>query len=229
LTLPHFSGSRLRGESSYSGPTPPASRWKSTTTNAHDAVQERFSHLVEGALSSARGEMRVMRPSGVSNAVLTESLRKFVAISPGSPAIELQVEYRDGSRGPAFILRSTPLRDRPISSEWNQLRFALLSVRHVELDEIVHGAWLRNSRISRPRPMGDTDTLVFELSRRQLRALDTKKPTLIYMYQTGLEPAIVGFYRAVAHHLREYPGSVAVIPRFFVGEGRYSDGMIWTT
>ena len=38
----------------------------------------------------------------------------------------------------------------------------------------------------------------------------------LHMYQTGLETAVVGFYRAVTVHLMRFPGSVSVQPMYFV-------------
>ena len=83
-----------------------------------------------------------------------------------------------------------------------ELRFALLSIRHTEMDAVVDGAWLRNAEISRPRPAAQTDDLVYETSLRQLDELcRSERHVRLYMYQTGLETAVVGFYRALANHL----------------------------
>jgi hypothetical protein len=41
------------------------------------------------------------------------------------------------------------------------------------------------------------------------------EPAIIYLYQTGLDAAIVGIYRAVTERLLTLPGSVVVIPRYF--------------
>lgn len=112
---------------------------------------------------------------------------------------------------------------------WRVLRFTLMSVRHVDMDLVVDGAWLRNSRVSRPRPAGLTDGIVFDTSLRQLQCLDASVPTLICMYQTGLEPAIVGFYRAVVRHLIENPQAVAVVPYYYQGEKDFAEGTIWRT
>ena len=37
------------------------------------------------------------------------------------------------------------------------------------------------------------------------------------MYQTGLETAVVGFYKALTDHLVAHPRSVSVQPMFFEG------------
>jgi hypothetical protein len=122
------------------------------------------------------------------------------------------------------------------------LRFSLLSIRHTEMDVEVDGAWLRNTDISRLRPAAESDELVFALSIEQLATLTREEPVTIFMYQTGLETAIVGFYRALTEHLLEQPKSVAVVPMYFrrghggrrsVGgseqESTFSPGKPWAT
>ena len=66
-------------------------------------------------------------------------------------------------------------------------------------------------------------------------------PLTIYMYQTGLETAVLGFDRAVVMHLLEYPGSLAVVPMYFRRKGRgpvvagytqethFAGGTVWAT
>lgn len=196
-------------------PPPPAEPWKSKTgARGAGAVQERFEAQIEEALAGLGGSLS---PSDIQNAILTETLRTYVG-QRGQRA-DLPVEYRDGSRSRhPFPLRSLKLGDSPLNDA-DELRFALLSIRHTEMDAVIDGAFLRNAEISRPRPVADTDDLVFEISREQLRALtdDGATPIHLRIYQTGLDTAIVGFYRAVVHHLIAHPGSLSVTPMFFQG------------
>ena len=115
----------------------------------------------------------------------------------------------------AFPLRSLPLKGQlPAASL--ELRFALLSISHTEMDAVVDGAWLRNAEVSRPRPAGQTDDLVYEITCAQLAELCRGESHVrLYMYQTGLETAVVGFYKAVTDHLLRYPRSVSVQPMYY--------------
>ncbi|MBM7804190.1 hypothetical protein JOD57_000027 [Geodermatophilus bullaregiensis] len=174
------------------------------------AIAARFRQQAQAAVDGEDGA--ALSPSGVSNRVLTEGLREFVA-QAGTPAW-VPVIYRDGSAGPAFPLRSVALRDE-IPVGWRTHRFALLSIRHTEMDVEVDGAWFRNTDISRPRPAGQTDELAYKLSQTQLTKVCESGPALIYLYQTGLDTAILGFYRAVTEHLMSRPDSLAVVPMFF--------------
>ena len=226
LQLPHCPGPTELGGEAGQGPPPVARRWSSAASAPREAMRERFDFLLAEALDVGAGD-GVIRPSGITNSVLTETLRREAALQPGKPAIDLPVRYVDGSTGPLFPLRAMPLIDREPEG-WRQLAFTLLSIRHVEMDEIVHGAWFRNARISVRRPQGLTDEVAYQTSRRQLMLLDPRRPTLIHLYQTGLEPAVMGFYRALLHHLAEYPRSVAVTPHYYRSTGSFSKGTPWT-
>lgn len=189
------------------------------------AVEARFRAQIAEALSYGTARRVPISPSGINNAVVTEILREFVVAEPGATRVDAPVEYRDGSRSAhPFPLRSLPLRTElpPASLE---LRFALLSIRHTEMDATVHGAWLRNADISRPRPAAQTDDLVHDISLQQLGELcRAERHVRLYIYQTGLETAVVGFYRALAAHLARHPGTVSVQPMYFVPPPRPKKG-----
>jgi len=228
LRMPHTPGETIVGGEIGHGPPPPAMRWKSSGHDLTTAARERFEFLLSVALNSPHGEDGTIRPSDVSNTVLTECLRQNVEAQNGAERVDLRVTYRDGSEGPRFPLRALQMSDdRP--QKWRVLRFALMSIRHVDMDLVVDGAWLRNSKVSRPRPAGLTDEMVFDTSLRQLRCLDASVPTLICMYQTGLEPAIMGFYRAVVCHLIEHPRALAVVPYYYQGDRGFVEGTTWRT
>ncbi|MGO8967059.1 MAG: hypothetical protein ACLQGN_26535 [Mycobacterium sp.] len=228
LRLPHAHGVTIATGEPGRGPPRSASRWRSTGEMPGQEVRERFEYLISSALADSGGDEAAILPSGVSNTVLTEALRRHAHAEPDARRIDLPVRYRDGSHGPWFPLRALAMTDQT-PENWRQLRFTLMSIRHVDMDAIVHGAWLRNSRVSQRRPVGLTDQIVFETSRQQLRRLDPRVPTVIHIYQTGLEPAIVGFYRAVVWHLIEHPKSIAVIPYYFQGGTRFVTGTTWAT
>lgn len=226
LCLPHMPGAAVLGGEPGQGPPPVARRWASSASAPREAMRERFDFLLAEALDAGAGE-GVIRPSGITNSVLTETLRREAAQQPGKHPVELPVRYVDGSTGPVFPLRAMPMLDHEPEG-WRLLAFTLLSIRHVEMDEIVHGAWFRNARISGRRPQGLTDEVAYQTSRRQLLLLDPKRPTLIHLYQTGFEPAVMGFYRALLHHLAEHPHSVAVTPYYYRSSGSFSKGTSWT-
>jgi hypothetical protein len=235
LRLPFENGQTVWVRSGRS-PSEPAEPWEATGgAVGRRAVLQRFRAQVASAAAGEPGAS--ISPSGVSNSVLTDILRKYAVPGAGQPPVLADVIYRDGSAGPPFPLRGTPLVESP-SRPARTLSFALLSIRHTEMDVEVDGAWLRNTVVSRVRPAGDTDRIVYELSLAQLRSLTSDGPLTIYMYQTGLETAVVGFYRAVVTtlaELRHRPGSLVVVPKYFRsdagGDGapHFSEGTPWQT
>ena len=200
----------------------PADRWDAGDEKGRRAVEARFRAQIEEALLG--GDRRAaISPSGIQNPVVTEILREFAKAAPGSTRVDAPVEYRDGSRSAhPFPLRALPMRTNlPAASL--ELKFALLSIRHTEMDAVVDGAWLRNAEISRPRPAAQTDDLVYETSVKQLAELCRgERHVRLYMYQTGLETAVVGFYRALVNHLLQHPGTVSVQPLYYEQSGTNS-------
>ncbi|MCY1221887.1 hypothetical protein D9M72_339600 [compost metagenome] len=196
----------------------PANTWAAEDgVFGRGAVEARFRAQIAEAIAPDASRHVPISPSGISNAVVTEILREFVVATPGTVRVDAPVEYRDGSRSAhPFPLRALPLvAELPPASL--ELKLALLSIRHTEMDAVVHGAWLRNAEISKPRPAAQTDDLVFGITLRQLEELcRTERHVRLYMYQTGLETAVVGFYRALTNHLLRFPGSVSVQPMYFV-------------
>lgn len=193
----------------------PQEHWEAPGLRGRAAIEKRFGDQVRAALAAPVGDTEYhVSPNGVQNRVLTETLRTF-ANSEGGPPRLVPVEYRDGSRAAhPFAFRSLKLVDTLGVAP--DLRFALLSIRHAELDAIVDGAWLRNSEISRLRQGGDTDDLVYGRSRAQFEALCVPGQSVtIELYQSGLEMAIVGFYKALVDHLRVHPGTIAVRPMYY--------------
>jgi hypothetical protein len=234
LRLP-FENGRTVWTRSGRPPSEPAEPWEAADGAAgRRAVLQRFRAQVASAAAGEAGAF--ISPSGVSNSVLTDVLREYAVPVAGKPHVLADVTYRDGSAGPPFPLRGTPLVESSARPD-RFLSFALLSIRHTEMDIEVDGAWLRNTVVSRVRPAGDTDRVVYELSLGQLRSLTKDGPLTIFMHQTGLETAVVGFYRAVITVLAELghrPGWLAVVPMYFKSGAHgsaphFSEGTPWQT
>jgi hypothetical protein len=212
-------------------------------------VLERFrAQLDEAIAAPGKDRASALSPSGVHNRVLTEVLREYADRQGRSP-LSVPVVYRDGSRATAdFPLQcldfnSGLVRDEEaINSGVLVLRLALLSIRHTEMDAVVDGAWLRNADVSKPRPAAQTDDYVYFQSVKQLAELtqDGQRKVRLYIFQTGLETAVVGFFRAVVEFLARRPGCLEVVPMFFAknasddsaetGEfAGYEQGDVWST
>lgn len=222
IRIPFTRGTTTRRVARHSMPQP-APVWESAEgTSPKEAVAERFRASLAAAighpgLRDGSEDEPSIDPKGVVNSVLTKELRAAVDVTSASQGsrVDIRVRYLDGSEARRFPTHALRLADAPVSGA-EEFRFALLSIRHTEMDAVVDGCWLRNYDISRNRPDADTDGVVHDMTRDQLDHLTSHGPVHLQLFQTGLEPAIVGFYRALVGHLIDRPGSVSVKPMFFV-------------
>ena len=142
----------------------------------------------------------------------------------------LPVLCGDGSKADPFPVGGLVWDETrvPAAEAAPALRAALLSIRHVEMDVDVDLAWFPNRSVSRRREsLADTDRWCFKHSLELFSTLPAGRLTVIELYQTGLETAVVGFYRALAVVLREGRVPVAVRPRIFRARGVYVAGEWW--
>jgi hypothetical protein len=108
-------------------------------------------------------------------------------------------------------------------------------MRHLEMDALVDMAWFLNKDIAHEllsakvgEKLAAVDTFCYEQTHQQLRAwLDGGKLKL-YLFQTGFQPAIIGFYRALVEELLERigaPPALEVTPFYFIrAKGHYGPG-----
>lgn len=220
LQLPLEPGELDRTNSGIAAPEPASAVEIRDDIRGRALVTARFRAQLEAALAEpGKDRSSALSPSGIHNRVLTEVLRRYVD-RQGHEPVSVPVVYRDGSKAEAdFPFRCLALTNqlRARSELDLELRLTLLSIRHTEMDPVVDGAWLRNAEVSRPRPAAQTDDFVYHTSVKQLEVLTdggTRKVRL-HIFQTGLETAVVGFFRAVVEFLLQHPGSLEVVPRFY--------------
>jgi hypothetical protein len=212
---------------------PVAKVWRATPgrLSRTDATYDRFVNQL-AAWVAHKGGNEVpppLCPSDTQNRALTEALRTYAAKAPGSKPVAAPVTYRDGSAGPPFPLRSISLSNVEPEDGREVLAMTLLSVRHVDMDIRVDGAWFRNRQISLPRPAGLTDRIAFEQSIEQLKIISADGPVTLHLYQTGLPAAVVGLYRAfVHHHLDPTNHAVAIVPFYYAGDSYAKSQWPWT-
>lgn len=245
LRLPLEPGEPRRTLTGVTAPAPASSVKVRDDIHGRRLAEARFCEQLEAAVAEpGKDRSSAMSPSGLHNRVLTEVLRQFVD-QQGQQPVAVPVVYRDGSRAEAdFPFRCLALADelRDSARPDLELRLTLLSIRHTEMDPVVDGAWLRNAEVSRPRPAAQTDDFVYHTSVRQLDVL-TQRGTLdvrLYIFQTGLETAVVGFFRAVVEFLRRHPGRLEVVPMFYAAHADrsaslasefagFEAGQVWAT
>ena len=141
----------------------------------------------------------------------------------------VNVAFEDGSRSAPFPLRALAPAER--TSDMPVIHAALMSARHFEMDAEVDVTILRNAEISRRGDVSfaEQEELAFGIASRFLgQCLNRADGLEIHLFHTGLEPAVLGAYRAVVESLRtaSVRGRLVVVPRI-LRHGRYESLEAW--
>jgi hypothetical protein len=170
--------------------------------------------------------------SDLRHDVIAEIIHDFV-YKNGRP-IYAPVIYSDGSEARPFPLQCLRVHtDQSLSNLRKQpiLNVGMMSARHSNdgLDPRVKVYWFRNQEISIGRTQAETDEVAYKKSKERLLELRPEGSYRIAFYQTGFQPAIVGFYRALVEELifwEKKPAKLEVTPYYFMG-GDYKIGKTW--
>jgi len=129
--------------------------------------------------------------------------------------------FLDGSKPEPFPLGGlNKVADKTSSAI--TLAIGLMSFRHPEMDFLVDYYVTRNRELALMSTMAEEERLAHDCARSFLTdpALDGGGELLVY--HTGLEPMVVGFYRAVVETLRSRQEkglkSLQICPRFFASK-----------
>jgi len=162
--------------------------------------------------------------------------------NPDKP-VNLRIVYSDGTEGqpfPLFCLLDQKRFPRP--TNLYKFKIGSISMRHVSLDLVTEGYLIQNLMIKRKETSAEQedyayrktwyflsnfidliqhkriDQITQEIRFRYLWDLINIKEKKyngceLHIYQTGLEPSVIGIYRAVIKFLREHRGELVVVPR----------------
>lgn len=107
-----------------------------------------------------------------------------------------------------------------------------LSFRHVDYDKHVD-VYLIRDKETRRLLQRDIEELAYERMKELLEAPQLEGESYLSIYQTGLEPLVVGLYRALTEHLQHRNqaelGPLRVRPVFYLDDttGHSHTGTIW--
>jgi len=150
---------------------------------------------------------------------------------------QMKIGYNDRSRGKPFPIRV--LWKPEEGWDWHpkhtfHLHVGTLSFRHVDYDKHVDTYLIRDKE-TRRLPQADIESLAYERMKELLEAPQLEGESCLSIYQTGLEPLVVGLYRALTEHLHYRNqaglGPLRVRPVFYLDDetGRQTTGTIWGT
>lgn len=169
--------------------------------------------------------------SGLRHDVITEILHEFAY--GREKIVWVDVVYGDGSKARPIPLFSLGARDGLAQNVGGlgALRIGMMSERHSNdgLDLMVSSYWFLNKEISVGGTQAEIDEIAYEKTRRMLAVMRSEGPYEIDFYQTGFQPAVVGFYRALIEAYGEggtTPTGIVVTPYYFMG-GEYRVGKTW--
>jgi len=178
-----------------------------------------------------RGELAAVNFSDLGHHVIAEILHELV-YSRGTK-ISVPIIYADGSRAapfPLFCLRPRPIeavrfafKDEPL------INVGMMSQRHPDLDPKVKVYFFRNQEISTGKPAGEIDEVAYQKAKEIFKRSRSEGKYRIAFYQTGFQPAIVGFYRALTEELIQRScslPSLQVTPFYYLGEN-FKEGKTW--
>ncbi len=129
---------------------------------------------------------------------------------------KVQFAFEDGSISDFFPLYSM-VEIKP-KEKLPSLKVALISNRHHELDTLVEICIIRNSEISRleEATIAEQEKLSFDIAGKFFHEVIEKTGGVhIELYHTGLEPAVIGTYRALLNILlvKGNRGKIIVTPK----------------
>lgn len=172
------------------------------------SLEERIQALV-AEMRVCLAEKRAVNLSNPPHTEITEALHRFVYDESDEPA-ELDVIYNDTpiekKRAP-FPVRA--LSSPPARPDWRRekvqatmVNIGTLSFRHVAYDDYVD-FYLMRDRETRTMTSLDIQDVACSRMGQILDDPAFADESYITLYQTGLEPLVVGVYRAVVQHLRK--------------------------
>lgn len=183
-------------------------------------------HIWRAVQSARRGQANGVNLSEVPHMIITDALHSMVYENPkkvDNQEVSVNIVYTDGSQARPFPLFCLKLRDSEEMHELRQkkpIRIGMISMRHPEMDSLIHQYWFRNIEVSQPGMTStEVDELCYQITLRKLADIyRLNKPVRIAFYQTGFQAPLIGFWRAVVEFLRQSQGKppmLEIIPYFY--------------
>lgn len=186
---------------------------------------ERGARALESAIRAAIDSMPAV-PVNFSTPRHSEIVLALhrLAYDPSLRSKQTLVVFSDGSRGvpvPLGTLDARRLKDNGSPAE--VLTVGLMSFRHPEMDYLVDLYISRNADIASASLMAEEEQYSFARTFELLQEIDPHRGEVrLRALHTGLEPMVLGFYRAVitvlqARHARRAKGAIVVEPLLYIG------------
>ncbi len=204
-------------------------------------IYEITSQMVWNAVNaSKKGQAHSLNLSDFPHMVIGETLHTFAYKAQPKDAehpVSVNIVYTDGSTArpfPLFQLRKRSEEElRDLRESTIMLNIGSQSCRHPEMDTQVDLYWFLNIEINHAgNTSAEKDEFCYQETLRKLSVLTKRNQRIrIAFYQTGFEPAAIGFYRAVTQFLMETsdkPPFIEIVPMIWNGQKKdYESGSSW--
>lgn len=187
-------------------------------TNALALLKEHISEAIQAQMS---GKNTTIDLNGFLHSTITEALYDFVFTDEPIKNIAIPFIYQDGSKGQPFPFLRLPHRSDEQSGMFRgiqPLRASLISMRHLAMDKFVDMAWLINKDLPHHCSEAEVEAYSYRQTQHQITEALKTKPLKLCLYQTGFQPAVIGFYHALVEELEKRahkPIELEVIPYAF--------------
>ncbi len=194
-------------------------------TNSFMALRSQMNRVIDEV---NKGVQTGVNFSDLSHNVITEMLHEFV-FGAGKP-MYLPVVYADGTKARPFPIHclKPPEKGKVINLPGPVINVGQLSGRHQEMDPKMNIYFFRNQEISTGKTAAEIDSVSYLEAKKIFERLRKEGVYRIAYYQTGFQPAVVGFYRALTEELllkgKKAP-ALEVTPYYFFGH--YEKGKTW--
>lgn len=191
-------------------------RTTGVTVGSPASTADEKDNRLEARIRRAGNDGRAVALGRSRHSEITKALRSEVHTAQSLAPFFLHFIYPDGSLSGPIQLRALPVRNRP--STGVQFNIGLESCRHFTLDRNVDYYLLRNAEVKRREALDfhEQELLAYKRASRLLNTIVGESGTHIRLYHTGLEPAVVGTYRAIIDVLAQ-GRPLVVTPIFFEG------------
>ena len=188
------------------------------------SVEVAFERRVAHALATGAA----VNMSEQNHVVITRVLAKFLMAEPEHPPASIRIAYGDGSEAAPFPLRQLP--SRALRGPERTIPVALMSMRHLFLDELVVKNWFRNRQVDQTGTLAESDAYCHRVSTEGIARLTAARGNdriVLHVYHTGYEPAVVGLYRAAMQAMATGADWLRLVPYYYIEDGVFDEGPSW--
>lgn len=197
------------------------------SSNARSSLLAQFATVIRNQQLGIRSGLNF---SDMGHTTITEVLHEM-AYGLGTKTV-VPVIYGDGSEARPLTIRCLRYRRKEQREAFKaepMINVGMMSQRHEELDSHVSVYFFRNQDLSVGKRAAEIDELAYKQAKEMFVRMRKEGKYRIGFYQTGFQPVVVGFYRALIEELLSQQGSEPLlqVTPFYFYKDHYQKGEVW--